>query len=693
MYAVVVNLKMTGGLAVHLEVERKPYIFCPEPVPPCSPVHLVEAPRERCTQKGRSTWFQPVIRIRSMMSFSTTLSLTQPRSTSSPAPAHPRLLTVKLYPSLSSSAIDPSTSGSSNQIISVSSSQSSPHSKFLVQHYHLPRSSVRLPYNSYLIDLNGSSEHANPGGTITAIELAVTNRAALSPCLVFGTTTGALYLTRSDFSRPHSKLRQLHRSPILALASCPLDILPTVLISGSSTELLLWDLDDRSAQPTCLRAFGRQNPKFLSNPYASVLVGVQFRRLSNREVNVLAEFEDGLISCWNLNVLLHRELIKPKPSLFSAKYQKSFPLLDACCASAEDNDFHVFAVDPQDGWVQKSQSGRNLFQLSSSISRFVCISCDHQTQKIELLALFQDTQQLMKIAIDDSSHTEPPGITMTQVESDCTFFHYDRSDGWLVTCKSTTQEMSVRQIDRSLPIAQSYDMYTQTHLKRSYSSVIRNPGFLTLEIIQGIGDSQSRDSDLIKLLRAELDQRLKFPSHLRLAIYKRMLIKSKSQEEELTTTYYRYLSRPSPEVFMKKFRAAWKLEEAEFQFSLETLLSIFHGMEKYSESSLVDKLAPILYSFLKILESAEEINKSDDGEESIELVEIYKVGWLMIDRFGEGAFGEKGNSHNDRKKNYEVFAEKVTQRLLDHRSSIGRSLLEHLGYHSVSIGVSECFFL
>jgi hypothetical protein len=51
-----------------------------------------------------------------------------------------------------------------------------------------------------------------------------------------------------------------------------------------------------------------------------------------------------------------------------------------------------------------------------------------------------------------------------------------------------------------------------------------------------------------------------------------MLIKSKSQEEELTTTYYRYLSRPSPEVFMKKFRAAWKLEEAEFQFSLETLV-------------------------------------------------------------------------------------------------------------------------
>jgi hypothetical protein len=119
----------------------------------------------------------------------------------------------------------------------------------------------------------------------------------------------------------------------------------------------------------------------------------------------------------------------------------------------------------------------------------------------------------MKIAIDDSSHTEPPAITMTQVESDCvsnagpaqssrltfwpklnlvksrvlrlkTFFHYDRSDGWLVTCKSTTQEMSVRQIDRSLPMVQTYDIYTQTHLNRSNSSVIRNPGFLTLEIIQ-----------------------------------------------------------------------------------------------------------------------------------------------------------------------------------------------------------------
>ncbi|OAV96819.1 hypothetical protein, variant [Puccinia triticina 1-1 BBBD Race 1] len=622
-----------------------------------------------------------------MMSFSTT-HLVHPHP-SSPPPAHPRLLTIKLYPSLPSSAIDPRSS--SNQIISVSSSQAST-DKFIVQHYHLPRSSARSPYDSYLIDLNDSNQNTRLPGTITAIQLVVTNRAALSPCLVFGTATGGLYLTRSDFSRPHSKLRQLHRSPVLGLASCPLDIQPTLLISGSSTEFLLWDLDDRRARPTCLRAFGRQNPRFLSNPYASFLVDVQFRRASAGEVNLLAEFEDGLVSCWNLHALLGDESTKPSPSVFSAKHQKAFPLLDACCALGGENDFHVFTVDPEDGWVQKSPTSRKLFQLPSPISRFVCIQCDHQSQKIGMLVLFQDTQQLMQIDVDDSSLEEPPRVTMSQVESDCTFFHYDRSDGCLVTFKSTTQEIKVRQIGRSIPMAQSYDTNTQVNFNRSGSSVIKNIGFLTLEMIQGIGDFQTRDADLINIFKDELDQRLKLPSHLRLAIYKRMLIKSKSQEEELTTTYYRYLARPSPETFLKKFRAAWKLEDAEFQFSLETLLSIFHGMERYSESSLIDKLAPVLYSFLKILESAEGISKSDDGEESIELVEIYKVSWLMLDRFGEGAFGEKGKSHSDRKKNYEVFVEKVTQSLLDRRSSIGRSLLEHLGYHSVSMGVSQSSF-
>ncbi|KNE87014.1 hypothetical protein PSTG_19613, partial [Puccinia striiformis f. sp. tritici PST-78] len=128
----------------------------------------------------------------------------------------------------------------------------------------------------YLIDLDGFTESHTLHGPITAIELAATNRAALSPCLVFGTASGGLYLTRSDFSRPHSKLRQLHRSPVIGLASCPLDVHPTILISGSSTEFLIWDLDDRHPQPICLKAFGRGNPKFLSNPYSSILVGIQF---------------------------------------------------------------------------------------------------------------------------------------------------------------------------------------------------------------------------------------------------------------------------------------------------------------------------------------------------------------------------------------------------------------------------------
>ena len=127
-----------------------------------------------------------------------------PHSSTSNALAQPFLLTVRLYPSLPSSAVDPG--NSSNQIIAVSSSQNDPH-KFLVQHYHLPRSSVRSPYNAYQIDLDGSTEYSNSPGIVTAIELTVTNRAALSPCLLFGTATGSLYLTRSGMSRHVLKAR------------------------------------------------------------------------------------------------------------------------------------------------------------------------------------------------------------------------------------------------------------------------------------------------------------------------------------------------------------------------------------------------------------------------------------------------------------------------------------------------------
>ncbi|KAI9626646.1 hypothetical protein KEM48_010272 [Puccinia striiformis f. sp. tritici PST-130] len=582
---------------------------------------------------------------RAMMSLSTS----QPAQPSSPPADHPGLLTIKLYPSLSSSANDHA-SPPSNQLITVSSSHPFGH-KLLVQHYHLPRSSVQSPYDSYLIDLDGFTESHTLHGPITAIELAATNRAALSPCLVFGTASGGLYLTRSDFSRPHSKLRQLHRSPVIGLASCPLDVHPTILISGSSTEFLIWDLDDRHPQPICLKAFGRGNPKFLSNPYSSILVGIQFRQISSTgEFHLFAEFKDGSVSSWDLQALLDPESIKPDGNLFLTRYQKSFSALDACCTSFTEDDFHVFTVNPQDGWVQRSETSRKLFQLPGPISRFLCIRCDHQTHKANGVArAFPRYHQLMNITIDDSPQLKSPSVNYTQLESDCTFFHYDRSDGWLVTGKTKTQEMAVRKIEQSIRIVQSHDVHPQAPLKRRASYGTRNAGFLTLGMIQVCTSPSSR---LMKLFRDELDQRSKFPDHLRSAIYKRMLIKSKLHEEELATTYYRYLARPCPELFLKRFRSAWKLEDAEFQFSLETLLSIFHGMETYSESSLIDKLAPILYGFLKILESfVEEISRLEDGrEESIELLEIYK------------------------------------QRLLDNRSSVGRSLLEHFERHSVSLG-------
>ncbi|POW06497.1 hypothetical protein PSHT_10333 [Puccinia striiformis] len=610
---------------------------------------------------------------RAMMSLSTS----QPAQPSSPPADHPGLLTIKLYPSLSSSANDHA-SPPSNQLITVSSSHPFGH-KLLVQHYHLPRSSVQSPYDSYLIDLDGFTESHTLHGPITAIELAATNRAALSPCLVFGTASGGLYLTRSDFSRPHSKLRQLHRSPVIGLASCPLDVHPTILISGSSTEFLIWDLDDRHPQPICLKAFGRGNPKFLSNPYSSILVGIQFRQISSTgEFHLFAEFKDGSYPLGSPSFTRSR--------INSTRWKlrtifMCLPLILKMAGSKgprpAENFFNCLGPSPA------SCAYGVTIKLTRQVSLHVA-----QDRMMELLALFRDTHQLMNITIDDSPQLKSPSVNYTQLESDCTFFHYDRSDGWLVTGKTKTQEMAVRKIEQSIRIVQSHDVHPQAPLKRRASYGTRNAGFLTLGMIQGTDNSQTRDADLMKLFRDELDQRSKFPDHLRSAIYKRMLIKSKLHEEELATTYYRYLARPCPELFLKRFRSAWKLEDAEFQFSLETLLSIFHGMETYSESSLIDKLAPILYGFLKILESfVEEISRLEDGrEESIELLEIYKVSWLMLDRFGEGAFGEKGNSQSDRKKYYEVFVEKVKQRLLDNRSSVGRSLLEHFERHSVSLG-------
>jgi hypothetical protein len=118
-----------------------------------------------------------------MMSFSTT-----PHGST-----YPFLLTVQRFPALPSSTGNPTT-----QLIAVSSSANKPH-QVLVQHFHPPSPSrqARLPHDGYLVDLHGSTEYPQPAGAITAIELTVTNRAALSPCLVFGTANGSLYLTRS----------------------------------------------------------------------------------------------------------------------------------------------------------------------------------------------------------------------------------------------------------------------------------------------------------------------------------------------------------------------------------------------------------------------------------------------------------------------------------------------------------------
>lgn len=599
------------------------------------------------------------------------------------------LLTIKRFPS---SKLDNDLKEFSDIILSVFPSSDSPF-KFRVQHYYPSlRSSALCPtFENYLIDLQAPLiRYDDPPSIITAIELTNAVPKSFSPSLSFGTSDGQLFLTRSNFCRPYLRLRQLHRSPVICLTSCPIHVQPNILISGSSTELLLWDLDARHDQPICLRAFGRQNPQLFSDPYSAVLLATQLRQVSSEQIEVVAEFKDDWICCWDLKSLLKIGSTPLESRVFSRPNVNSRFLLDACCISTEAEEFHVYTINPEDGSIEQSSTGRRLCRLPGVVSRLVCTRCDHENRKIELLALFRGTRKLMQIVIDDTSNSEVPIVSMTCIESDCILFHYDRTHGLLATAQSINPELSLRQIDKPFQVDPSYCFHAPTPFQRSEPPITSRGGGLKLEVIEETSDVHISNIDLIKLLRDELDQSLKFPTHLRLAIYKRMLIKSKSEEEELSTTYYRLLACPSPESFLKKFRAAWKLEQAEFQFSLETLLTIFHGMGLNSESWLIDKLAPILYGFLKILDDSpksHERYKSESEEESLRLVEIFQVCRWMIERFGEGAFEEKGDNLHDRKMNYQNFVEKVTRKLSgDNLSSIGRSLLRHLESHSVSIG-------
>lgn len=98
------------------------------------------------------------------------------------------------------------------------------------------------------------------------------------------------------------------------------------------------------------------------------------------------------------------------------------------------------------------------------------------------------------------------------------------------------------------------------------------------------------------------------------------------------------------------------------------MLSIFHSMGKYSEARLINRLAPVFYSFLTLLTSSSESVEEWDSD-----VMIFRVTKRILDRFGEPLLSIEG---------WMNFVDRI-------RSRMDERLLSHLVNTGVLLSVSE----
>ncbi|CAH7677218.1 expressed protein [Phakopsora pachyrhizi] len=425
------------------------------------------------------------------------------------------------------------------------------------------------------------------------------------------------------------------------------------MITGSSTEVVLWDL---TTEPICLGCFGRRMvPR---NPYSPLMVRLEtINNLCEQPRKLIAEFEDHSIASWDLRDIIPqhhhhqqqqqqvKKLRTTQPEVISGDRSKTGWAFSCC-----DDMAHRYQIDSE-GTIRNLDSQADLANLLEPVELFVCLNCNHQTDELNYILIFK------KIKVD--------------------FLVLKRRTGEILTVRTKLSKKIGNSDEERFTIKLvksncSDDYYTKVN-----------------------------DNQLLIILKDQLNKNFSFHPKLRLPIYKRIL--SIANDSRLVNEYFNGLSKPNPTEFLKKFRFEWKLEEPKFQFSLETLLTIFRGTKRYTDDLLIDRLSPILYSFLNIFQSApteqrskrqqatpyesyhQEVdltNINDDGDDETEL-EIYIVCNKLLNNENGRIFLEE-----DR---WKAFVEDIERCLLDEPS--GRKILKLFDDLKISFGKDVLYSL
>ncbi|KAG0152329.1 hypothetical protein CROQUDRAFT_129360 [Cronartium quercuum f. sp. fusiforme G11] len=452
--------------------------------------------------------------------------------------------------------------------------------EFLSGPAHHPSSFKTIQHQLVLVIATGTELHVRRYHHKTvqfsdhALSLKPTVIELVDNSLVLATDHGSLHLTGPAFQSPYRPFPNLHRTAVTQLRSATAEC----LVSGSDTEIILWSL--HSPEPTCLHAF-RRDPSPV-HPY--------LLQLFLQPSTLLAGFDNGDFCVWSL--------AQSQPTLLAALALPSCPPLlalspDASCLFAYHRDARIVAYSITSSTLLRE------FNIVQPLSALVCVQSDDHATDLLFLARTEDNA-LISITWTASSHSPPQ---LAHLAKNCVYVDVERSSEMVWTQYEDGEGLKnvVKPLTGIVPLLHHPPPHDNPRASSSASRDFEKEHVVGLssrsadnnEAEDNVGGAPPRSA-----LRSINTNEPSNPN--RLAIYARLLACETEDVE-----YYDLLARANAEELLQRFRCEWQLEEAEFQFMLETLLSVFHALGSYEDARLVDKLAPVLYSFLTLLQPPE----------------------------------------------------------------------------------------
>ncbi|KAI8458893.1 hypothetical protein BY996DRAFT_4319432 [Phakopsora pachyrhizi] len=269
--------------------------------------------------------------------------------------------------------------------------------------------------------------------------------------LIFCTSDHEIGIYRFDLKFVERWLLKLHRSAINDLISWKEEDgkdQTIRLITGSSTEVVLWDL---TTEPICLGCFGRRMvPR---NPYSPLMVRLEtINNLCEQPRKLIAEFEDHSIASWDLRDIIPqhhhqqqqqqqvKKLRTTQPEVISGDRSKTGWAFSCC-----DDMAHRYQIDSE-GTIRNLDSQADLANLLEPVELFVCLNCNHQTDEVDFLVLKRRTGEILTVRTKLSKkigNSDEERFTIKLVKSNCSWFKFCKTEKILITKSSGKNELSL----------------------------------------------------------------------------------------------------------------------------------------------------------------------------------------------------------------------------------------------------------